>query len=578
MLAPWWKEFPERLRFELKQLEDAGIEYQLNEAALEAGRVELSVRTTVDAETVDLIVRFSDLYPYFRFEVFAAHLELPHHQNPFLKNLCFINGTTESWSPRDTLADFLRNRLPLVLQTGRSESPEQIATLEEHQGEPITSFYTYEKNSLLLVDSSWKIGPSVKTGELKIDLEQCTVPILRGAVHEIRDANGKVLARAENVYASFQGQTITGRWVRIPQPLRQQDPSRLLDHIYSHWPSLAKPIWQTVGDSQIDVVGVIFPEEVSWRRTADGWVFVVRIRRDLKGFSPGHHWITYLARAGRAGRVELSARTPELISLSDKRIAVVGLGCIGAPSAIEFARAGIGKLHLMDPDIVEPGTVVRWPLGLMAAGTSKAETLATFIRTNYPYTEASCWPHRLGDALGTQKSDLNVLEDFLSGVDLIYDATAEVGVQYLLSTLAARRSLPYVCISASPGAWGGRVARIVPSRSQGCWMCLQHSIDGGIIPVPPSKPDDVVQPTGCTFQTFTGANFDLLEVSLTGVRVAIATLLSGVEGGYPDLEWDVGVLSLRTGEGRPICPDWKTYKLEPHPSCELCQNRSALLG
>ena len=71
----------------------------------------------------------------------------------------------------------------------------------------------------------------------------------------------------------------------------------------------------------------------------------------------------YFARAFRAGPGEASVRTPELRSLGAKTIAQFGVGCLGAASALEFVRAGIGELRILDRDHVDPGTIGRWPLG-----------------------------------------------------------------------------------------------------------------------------------------------------------------------------------------------------------------------
>ena len=64
-------------------------------------------------------------------------------------------------------------------------------------------------------------------------------------------------------------------------------------------------------------------------------------------------------KAGRASRRDLTLRMPELTPLADKVVAVFGLGCIGGPSALEFARAGVGELRVLDHDAVDPGTIGR---------------------------------------------------------------------------------------------------------------------------------------------------------------------------------------------------------------------------
>ena len=155
----------------------------------------------------------------------------------------------------------------------------------------------------------------------------------------------------------------------------------------------------------------------------------------------------------------------------------------------------------------------------------------------------------------------------LEGVDLVYDATAEVGIQHLLADLAIERSIPYLCISTTPGAWGGLVARIRPQHTEGCWICLQNALTDGTIPSPPFDPAGGVQPKGCADPTFTGAGFDVGQVALAGVRLAVATLSAGTNGGYPDVGWDVVVVSLRDPDRRMIAPQWETFSLARHPSC-----------
>lgn len=569
MLKPWWERFPDRLQYELDELEKLGVRAELDKTSLENGRAELRLQAA-NGDRLNLIVRFPELYPYFRFEIFAPDLALPHHQNPFLKNLCLIGSPTHNWHTHDTVADFIHYQLPRVLRTAQSANPDEVAADEENQAEPITIYYPYEKDSLVLLDGAWKLDSSVIRGELTIAIDPRSGPLLRGTVIEVRDAHRTLLARADPLIFRAHHQTVRARWIRVPEPVLERDPRIFLSAISSQDANILSPRWQRAGNSQVDIVGVIFPEEVSRRRTGDGWIFIVRVRVDRKGFRPGHSWQAHFAKAERTGREDMSQRVPELNTLSEKAVGVVGLGCIGAPSVLEFARTGMGKIHILDGDLVEPSTTVRWPLGLSAAGRSKAEVLASFVSSEYPYTNVSAWHHKLGDPLSKQDSDLKVLEEFFSGLDLIYDATAELGVQHLLSDLAREKAVSLVSISTTPGGWGGRIARIVPSRTEGCWFCLQTAIEDETIPAPPADPSQPVQPAGCATPTFTGASFDVTEISLAGVRLAVATLCSLQQGAYPDFEWDVAVLSLRNERGRPIAPQWKTYPLRRHPACKVC--------
>lgn len=277
----------------------------------------------------------------------------------------------------------------------------------------------------------------------------------------------------------------------------------------------------------------------------------------------------YFARASRAGYQDLTTRIPELSHLNKKRVTIVGLGCLGAPSALEFARCGVGELRIIDFDIVEAGTIVRWPFGLRSVGKRKTEVIEKFLNENYPFTKVTSFPHRIGEVRYSAEhpSDNQVLGDALNNTDLIYDASAEQGLQYILSDLASELNIPYVGISTTFGAWGGILVRIRAEKTEGCWRCFMHSLDDESFPSPLSDPHGEVQPVGCADPTFTGASFDTGIITLGGVRLAISTLTEKDENGYPSLEWDIAIINLRDHKGNAITPSWQTFNLKNHPSC-----------
>src|SRR5207302_1731026 len=123
---------------------------------------------------------------------------------------------------------------------------------------------------------------------------------------------------------------------------------------------------------------------------------------------------------------------------------------------------------------LEPGTAVRWPLGLREGGRAKANALKSFIDANYPYTSVRVYKQRLGAEAGRVPTDVDVLRELVHGIDLVYDASAELGLQFFLSSLTRTIGIPCVSVSTTLGAWGGTVVRIRPERQAGCWVCLQH--------------------------------------------------------------------------------------------------------
>jgi molybdopterin/thiamine biosynthesis adenylyltransferase len=291
----------------------------------------------------------------------------------------------------------------------------------------------------------------------------------------------------------------------------------------------------------------------------------------------------WLIKSEPAGERDLYERIPELALLRTKTIAILGLGCLGAPSALSFARAGIGELRLLDSDYVSPGTMCRWPIGLNAAGGGKVKEISRFIRNNYPFTRISTdhYPEGVGEDLrlmiGRCDSEsgydqMTCLLKLVEGADLIYDATAEAGINQLLSDLAREHKIPYIAVSSRAGGWGGHVLRISPDRSKGCYLCYLHALEDGSIPQPPYDPEgDDLQPVGCGDVTFKAASFDVEEISLAGVRMAVSILCEGKANSYPRISHDIGILSLRR-DGETVFPSWETFHLQKHIKCERCQD------
>ena len=159
--------------------------------------------------------------------------------------------------------------------------------------------------------------------------------------------------------------------------------------------------------------------------------------------------------AGRAGPEDIAARIPELTPLRNAKVALFGLGCLGAPAAIELAKAGVADLRLLDHDTVDPGTLVRWPRGLSVAGRLKTVVIKEWITREYPYCKTKDWRFKLGGTRNPPKRnkppDESIVAEMTQDASLILDATAEPGVHYYLASHARELAIPYVGMSATPG-------------------------------------------------------------------------------------------------------------------------------
>lgn len=278
-MQPWWEKWPGRLEFERAELQRAGFEHEMDKKAFENGIVVLNIRYEIKDRKLDLIVRFPDVYPYMRFEIYAPDLNLDHHQNPFEKNLCMIGRSTANWSIDDTVAQYITSRLPKVIQTGENADPSIAKQLEEVQGEPISDYYPCPPDHIVLVDSSWTIDPSIDKGFLKIGIDKSELKGIHCAVISVMDRSRNILAAAEPEIKNIYPSVIGGKWVRSQQPILENDRERFFQHLVGLDSSLSNPNWQHQKKRKICVVGVLFPEEVAWRENKDGWLFFLLQQR-----------------------------------------------------------------------------------------------------------------------------------------------------------------------------------------------------------------------------------------------------------------------------------------------------------
>jgi len=274
---PWWEIYPSRLKRELDALKQAGIEYTRDGDAFAMGILCLHIEMERAGK---LRVVFPDLYPYFRFQVYALELELGHHQNPFSKSLCLIGRSTANWQVEDTLAAFLTERLPQVILTGGSDNATEAESIEEHQAEPFSDYYDCYPGTAVIVDGSWRIDPFCESGTILIGTVSPEKQFIRGAVLKVCDEDGKSLAEAnKEIRCAFPGDVLLGRWVRLPAPLKTPNHRERFMCLQEIDPHPEKIERYRVDGGQLQIRAALFPEEIRrWRVRECGWMFVCSIK------------------------------------------------------------------------------------------------------------------------------------------------------------------------------------------------------------------------------------------------------------------------------------------------------------
>jgi molybdopterin/thiamine biosynthesis adenylyltransferase len=622
-MEDWFIEYPDLLKKEIEELKNNGIlvddkidfESFNKEGVILYCTISVKNNLGLNLESdLGLKIIFPSNYPYFRPEVFVTtDTILPRHQNPQGKNLCLIPRPTQFWNVGVSVYDHLKERLAIVFDKGLIVDQEIIGQDPEEQAEPVSEYYVSNTNAVILsarpnienkelpvdnkpfrildhgyLDFSYnKNNPGVelfKDIELKEGLALVPMRSVKGenlkiVIKEWRDSAGEIIGKYP--YRDFPQSMITREttWYKISSLQELFDNVNNFEWLIEELKKNNVPLPRgcninTENYVINNMVGLVFPEEEvagkidwGWLLFVDGYIFKKIRNKGISRLSK-----SLILPIMSVDQSDLSDRIPMSKSLKGKTISVIGLGSLGAPSVLEFAKNGVSKLKLMDFDIVDFTTSVRWPLGIESAGSLKAVALKKFIDKNYPGVQVEIFNHKIGSTdFLSYPNENKILEDFMKDSSLVYDASAEEGVSNLISFLCKTRNIPYVEIEGRRGAWGGLVMRVLPETNKGCWMCLQYSLYvDKVIPLPKEDDHGTIQPKGCGDPTFTGSSFDLQNISLAGVRMAISSLSEDTNNG----DWDVAVLSIVDNKEQPIAPQWNTSSLEINTKCPFCNANS----
>jgi molybdopterin/thiamine biosynthesis adenylyltransferase len=226
------------------------------------------------------------------------------------------------------------------------------------------------------------------------------------------------------------------------------------------------------------------------------------------------------------------------LKLQDSRVLLVGAGGLGSPTALYLAAAGIGKLGIVDHDVVDRSNLQRQILHTDArVGSSKVESAASTLTALNPGIQVISHDCRL---------EVKNVEEIFSDYDLIVDGTDNFPTRYLIGDACVKLGLPNV--HGSIFRFEGQVSVFwpqYPGRRGPCYRCLY-----------PEPPPPELAPS-CA------------EAGVLGVLPGVIGLLEAME-----------VVKLILGIGNPLvgrllhydalAPRFMELAVEPDPDCRYC--------
>jgi adenylyltransferase/sulfurtransferase len=158
--------------------------------------------------------------------------------------------------------------------------------------------------------------------------------------------------------------------------------------------------------------------------------------------------------------------------LAGGRVAIVGCGATGSALAQLLARAGVGKLRIIDRDYVEASNLQRQAL---FDETDAAESLPKAIAAARKIAAFNSGIHVEARVEDVVPANIDVL---LEEVDLILDGTDNFETRYLVNDYAVKASLPWI-YAAAVGSYGVTL-NVLPGKTA-CLACLFPDTPRGMV-------------------------------------------------------------------------------------------------
>jgi molybdopterin/thiamine biosynthesis adenylyltransferase/molybdopterin converting factor small subunit len=159
------------------------------------------------------------------------------------------------------------------------------------------------------------------------------------------------------------------------------------------------------------------------------------------------------------------------LKLRNSKVCIVGVGGLGNPIATRLVAMGIGKIRIVDRDVIELSNLHRQTMfDESDIGQVKVEAATKKLKKINPDVEI--------EALPVSVNDYTAL-DVVEGCDVVIDALDSVNARYSLNKACITKNIPFVT-GAAVGV-SGQAFTIIPKESA-CYHCLFPALDEDSMP------------------------------------------------------------------------------------------------
>ncbi|MDF0601980.1 HesA/MoeB/ThiF family protein [Psychromarinibacter sp. C21-152] len=243
--------------------------------------------------------------------------------------------------------------------------------------------------------------------------------------------------------------------------------------------------WMMIGLLYVAVLAllVIFPEGSPLQRSLGGslgeWLVLGALALVVFGYGRIVGRLKAKA-AGRApaapagayapGEVERYARHimlreiggPGQKALKQAKVLVVGAGGLGSPALMYLAAAGVGRIGVIDADVVEATNLQRQIAHADARiGMPKVFSAEAAMRALNPYVDVRPYHRRMEEGIA---------RELVADYDLVLDGTDNFATRYLVNRACVAAGVPL--ISGALTQWEGQLSLFDPAQGTPCYECV----------------------------------------------------------------------------------------------------------
>lgn len=218
---------------------------------------------------------------------------------------------------------------------------------------------------------------------------------------------------------------------------------------------------------------------------------------------------------------------PDAPALRPRRVVLFGAGALGSHVALLLAESGVGRLRVIDGDVLRPSNLVRHAAAPEHTGFPKVYAVRELVK-KAPWTAVEAIPEYPWSPVQ--------LERHLKAADLAVETTGMSPFAEQLSILAARQGVPLVTSALYRGGSVGRIRRQRPDADPPISERARADSPFPIIPPGVAEEEIAGVEIGCSATINNAPPAAVTALASLTTQVAIDTLLAREDFGPEVIE------------------------------------------